>query len=125
METLLVDRDDGVVTVTLNRPDKKNAINGRMWRELIERLRRGRGLRRDDRVLVITGAGDGFCSGADLTDTERAETVQGGVGGSAPVDAARRPRRAAAARAARTRRSRRSTASRPARAATSRSAATS
>lgn len=82
METLLVDRRDGVVTVTLNRPEKRNAINGRMWRELIEVFDEVAD-NADDRVLVLTGAGDGFCSGADLTDTENAENLRGGgVGGA-------------------------------------------
>lgn len=81
METLLVDRRDGVVTVTLNRPEKKNAINGRMWRELIEVFDEVAD-DPDDRVLVLTGAGDGFCSGADLTDTDNAENLRGGVGGA-------------------------------------------
>ncbi len=82
METLLVERRDGVVTVTLNRPAKKNAINGRMWRELIEVFDSVEE-DPDDRVLVLTGAGDGFCSGADLTDTENAENLRGGgVGGA-------------------------------------------
>jgi enoyl-CoA hydratase/carnithine racemase len=80
VETLLVDRNDGVTTVTLNRPEKKNAINGRMWRELIEVFDEVADTP-DTRVLVITGAGDGFCSGADLTDAENAEDLQGGVGG--------------------------------------------
>jgi 2-(1,2-epoxy-1,2-dihydrophenyl)acetyl-CoA isomerase len=80
VDTLLVERSDGVTTVTLHRPDKKNAINGRMWRELIEVFDQVVE-DRDARVLVITGAGDGFCSGADLTDQENAEDLQGGVGG--------------------------------------------
>ncbi len=67
METILVDRSDGVVTLTLNRPAKKNAINGRMWDELLETLLAVAD-NVDDRVLVITGAGGAFCSGADLTD---------------------------------------------------------
>jgi 2-(1,2-epoxy-1,2-dihydrophenyl)acetyl-CoA isomerase len=79
VETLLVERADGVVTVTLNRPDKKNAINGRMWRELIEVFDEVDDSS-DDRVLLITGAGDGFCSGADLTDGENAGNLQGGTG---------------------------------------------
>ena len=33
-ETLIVERSDGVVTVTMNRPERKNAANGTMWREL-------------------------------------------------------------------------------------------
>jgi enoyl-CoA hydratase/carnithine racemase len=67
METILVERADGVVTITLNRPAKKNAINGRMWDELLETFLAVAD-NVDDRVLVITGAGGAFCSGADLTD---------------------------------------------------------
>lgn len=66
MDTVLVDRADGVVTVTLNRPEKKNAINGSMWDELRACFREV-SERRDDRVMVLTGAGDAFCSGADLS----------------------------------------------------------
>jgi enoyl-CoA hydratase/carnithine racemase len=62
---LLSSDDDGVRTLTLNRPDRKNAINPRLWHELADALR---ATARDDvRVLVITGAGDAFCSGADIT----------------------------------------------------------
>ena len=66
-ETLLVDRADGVATVTLNRPRRKNAANLTMWDELGEVLT---GLARADdvRVVVITGAAGEFCSGADLAD---------------------------------------------------------
>jgi 2-(1,2-epoxy-1,2-dihydrophenyl)acetyl-CoA isomerase len=81
VETLSVDRRDGVVTVTLNRPEKKNAMNLAMWRELIAVF----GEVQDDpaaRVLVLTGAGDGFCSGADLTDPGTATEMQSGIGGS-------------------------------------------
>jgi enoyl-CoA hydratase/carnithine racemase len=78
--TLTVERtDDGVVTLTLNRPEKKNAINGPMWRELIEVFDEVADTV-TDRVLVITGAGDGFCSGADLTDTDNSGDFTGGVG---------------------------------------------
>jgi enoyl-CoA hydratase/carnithine racemase len=66
METLLVERTDGVVTVTMNRPEKKNAADAAMWEELLacfsEVSHRG-----GDRVLILTGAGGAFCSGADLT----------------------------------------------------------
>src|SRR5918994_2261455 len=79
METLLVDRADGVVTVTLNRPEKKNAINGPMWRELIEVFDEVADTP-SDRVLVITGAGDGFCSGADLSPGDNPDLRSGGVG---------------------------------------------
>jgi 2-(1,2-epoxy-1,2-dihydrophenyl)acetyl-CoA isomerase len=81
VETLLIDRSDGVMTVTLNRPEKKNAMNGLMWRELIALFDEIEE-KAETRVLVITGAGDGFCSGADLTDTGNAESLTTGVGQS-------------------------------------------
>lgn len=81
METLLVDRDGGVVTITMNRPQKLNAMTARMWQELLEVLGEIEE-NRDDRAVVLTGAGDGFCSGADLTDSEGNEAAAGGVGGT-------------------------------------------
>ena len=72
-ETLKVERDDGIVTVTMNRPEKKNAIDGQMTEELIEvfgEVKKTAG----DRVLVLTGAGGEFCSGADLTSPNNATT---------------------------------------------------
>jgi 2-(1,2-epoxy-1,2-dihydrophenyl)acetyl-CoA isomerase len=67
MDTLRVDRaPNGVVTLTLNRPQKKNAINSAMFGELLEVFREVNDATAD-RVLVITGAGDAFCSGADLS----------------------------------------------------------
>ncbi len=65
METLLVERADHVVTVTLNRPDKRNAIDDAMWEELLDTFREIQ-RRADDRVMVLTGAGGAFCSGVDL-----------------------------------------------------------
>jgi len=56
-----------VVSVTLNRPERKNAANGLMWRELLQTFSDVRH-DRQDRVVVLTGAGDAFCSGADITD---------------------------------------------------------
>jgi len=66
MQTLIVERSDGVVLCTLDRPEKKNAINDAMWVELVA-LFDDVETNPDDRALIITGAGDGFCSGADLT----------------------------------------------------------
>lgn len=69
METLLIDRADGVVTVIMNRPERKNAANSVMLtelRETFEAIERNA----DDRVLVLTGAGGAFCSGADLGDPD-------------------------------------------------------
>lgn len=66
METLIVERRDGVVTVTLNRPEKKNAANDVMWSELHQTFAEVTA-NHDDRVMVVTGAGGAFCSGADLS----------------------------------------------------------
>lgn len=66
METLEVLRQDGVVTVTMNRPAKKNAASQTMWAELLETFRDVAN-RDTDRVMVLTGAGGEFCSGADLS----------------------------------------------------------
>jgi 2-(1,2-epoxy-1,2-dihydrophenyl)acetyl-CoA isomerase len=65
--TLLVQRDAGVVTVTINRPERKNALNPQCWLELNQVFDEVR-LSPEDRALVLTGAGGTFCSGADLTD---------------------------------------------------------
>jgi 2-(1,2-epoxy-1,2-dihydrophenyl)acetyl-CoA isomerase len=68
METMLVDRaSNGVVTLTLNRPERKNAMNTAMFNELLTVFREV-DVSSTDRVLVITGAGDAFCAGADLSD---------------------------------------------------------
>jgi len=66
MDTITVDTADSIRTVTLNRPKLKNAINSDMWNELLDVFRDTA----DDaevRVLVVTGAGGAFCSGADLS----------------------------------------------------------
>src|SRR4051812_25984601 len=72
METLKVERAAGVMTITLNRPEKKNAINGTMWSELLDTFRDA-ATDGDVRVVVLTGAGGAFCSGADLSPGGRDE----------------------------------------------------
>jgi 2-(1,2-epoxy-1,2-dihydrophenyl)acetyl-CoA isomerase len=67
-EIVLERSDSGVATITLNRPHRKNAVTAGMWDEL-RRLLQEVSQNTSDRVLVITGAGDAFCSGADLSDT--------------------------------------------------------
>jgi enoyl-CoA hydratase/carnithine racemase len=68
-ETLIWEQADNVVTLTLNRPEKKNAISKRMFDELraaFDRIATDT----DVRCAVITGAGGAFCTGADLSDGE-------------------------------------------------------
>lgn len=65
-EELLYEVVDGVATVTLNRPDQRNALNGELLAALVDAMKRARD---DDavRAVVLTGAGDKvFCAGADL-----------------------------------------------------------
>ena len=62
---LLTDVADGVATFTLNRPEALNALNAQLRRELLAAFK---AIARDEAVrsVVITGAGRGFCAGADL-----------------------------------------------------------
>ncbi len=62
---LLLDKSDGIATITLNRPDKLNAFNDELSYALQDTLNN---LEKDNnvRVIIITGAGRGFCSGQDL-----------------------------------------------------------
>jgi trans-feruloyl-CoA hydratase/vanillin synthase len=66
-KSVLVDFEDGIAWVTLNRPDKRNAINPAIVFEMVDTLN---ALEADDRaqVVVITGAGDSFSSGQDLKE---------------------------------------------------------
>jgi len=66
-ETILVDRKDDVVTITFNRPNKRNAMNPKLHNEMVELLTE---LRYDQhlRVLVLTGAGESFSAGEDLKE---------------------------------------------------------
>jgi 2-(1,2-epoxy-1,2-dihydrophenyl)acetyl-CoA isomerase len=61
-----VERSRGITTVTLSNPAKKNAIPADAWPE-IEAAFREAATRRDDRCVVVTGEGDDFSSGADVT----------------------------------------------------------
>ena len=65
-EHIQVAEADGIVTITLNRPERLNAFIGHMRRDLAEALEHA-GSDRSVRVVVITGAGRAFCSGGDIT----------------------------------------------------------
>ncbi|AOG00801.1 enoyl-CoA hydratase/isomerase family protein [Blastomonas sp. RAC04] len=58
--------DDGIATITLNRPEKMNAFTGTMMLEMIDALDRI-DANDDVRAVIVTGEGKGFCAGADLT----------------------------------------------------------
>ena len=62
---LLYDVDGPVLTITLNRPDKLNAFTFTMMSELLDAFDRA-DADDDVRVVIVTGAGRGFCAGADL-----------------------------------------------------------
>jgi enoyl-CoA hydratase/carnithine racemase len=64
-ETLLTELDAGIFTITLNRPDRLNALTATMLKELLDAFDE---VDRNDaiRVAIVTGAGRGFCAGADL-----------------------------------------------------------
>ena len=75
-ETLLYEVDGGVATITLNRPERGNAFNVRMGREL---RRLWREVERDPAVVcaIVTGAGDkAFCTGMDVTDVADGSATQ-------------------------------------------------
>ena len=64
-ETILTDLDDSILTITLNRPDRLNAWTRQMGEELTAAIDAS-DADDDVRVVIITGAGRGFCAGADL-----------------------------------------------------------
>src|ERR1700761_1305748 len=65
-ETILYDVADGIATITLNRPDRLNAFTGQMMTDMIRAFDLS-DADDDVRVVIVTGAGRGFCAGADLS----------------------------------------------------------
>lgn len=78
MSDVLLERDGNVATITLNRPDRLNAISGPMIADLGRMLVECDG-DRDVRVIVLTGAGRGFCSGLDLQDVAAGTGIGSGA----------------------------------------------
>lgn len=81
-ETILTDFNDGVLTITMNRPDRLNAWTYQMGDELQDAVT-GANDNDDVEAIVMTGAGRGFCAGADVKDLFKAQADSGKVGGSA------------------------------------------
>jgi enoyl-CoA hydratase/carnithine racemase len=69
-QTILTERKDRIVLVTLNRPDKLNSVNLQMRLELFDLLEQLEG-DEEVRVVVVTGAGRAFCAGADISEFSR------------------------------------------------------
>ena len=67
MPDVLFDISDHVAVITLNRPERMNAVNDGLGRELNAALRRA-GTEPEARAVLLTGAGRGFCSGLDLKE---------------------------------------------------------
>ncbi|HXJ09085.1 MAG TPA: 2-(1,2-epoxy-1,2-dihydrophenyl)acetyl-CoA isomerase PaaG [Burkholderiales bacterium] len=78
MSSILVSLDAGVLTITLNRPDKLNAFTPDMHEELRGAFARAEG-DAQVRAVLLTGAGRGFCAGADLSQRDVSP-------GAAPID---------------------------------------
>lgn len=72
-ETILVDTSDGITQITLNRPERLNAWTPQMGAELSDAIAAANA---DDEVIamVVTGAGRGFCAGADIGDVFKAQS---------------------------------------------------
>lgn len=87
MSHVLYDVDDSICTITLDRPDRRNAVDGPMAAELRDAFRE---FEEDDdlAVAVLTGSGGTFCAGADLTaigDPERRNELDSTGGGDGPM----------------------------------------
>jgi enoyl-CoA hydratase/carnithine racemase len=77
-EAIVLTRDAGVATLTLNRPSVMNALTPELFSELGRRFDEI-AANPEDRVLVLTGSGDAFCGGADLSGGgEQAKRLAGG-----------------------------------------------
>src|SRR5437879_11364885 len=78
MSSILVSQEAGVLTITLNRPEKLNAFNLEMHSLLRQAIERAAG-EADIRAVLLTGSGRGFCAGQDLAERDVSP-------GAAPID---------------------------------------
>ncbi len=90
-EHIDITEDSGITTITLNRPEKLNALAGHMRRDLAEALE-APAAERNVHVVVITGAGRAFCAGGDvaamaeLIERQRRRRVFASAGFGSPRD---------------------------------------
>lgn len=75
-ETIILNKEEHISTIIMNCPDKMNALNTMMLHEIVAAID---GIARDDdvRVVVLTGAGRVFCSGADISEDGKAIGLSG------------------------------------------------
>lgn len=76
-ETIIFENKDDIAKLTLNRPDRLNSLNTQLITELYEGLEESR-KNPQVRAIILTGAGRGFCSGADTSDLG-SKSVEGGA----------------------------------------------
>jgi enoyl-CoA hydratase/carnithine racemase len=87
-EQILYDVRDRIATITMNRPERLNAWTPTMGHELYDAFQKAS----DDaevRVIVVTGAGRGYCAGADMSNLQGIQRGEGGGDAPAPRDEAR------------------------------------
>src|SRR6059036_3249313 len=77
-EQILYRVEDGILTITLHRPEKLNAFTVRMMFELLDAFDRA-DADDDVRVVIVTGAGRAFCAGADLSSGGETFDYSGGA----------------------------------------------
>ncbi len=83
-ETILTSLDQGVMTITMNRPDRLNAWTYQMGAELQQAIESGND-NPEVNVFVLTGAGRGFCAGADIKDLFKNQADSGDDGNERPA----------------------------------------
>ncbi|CUU54802.1 2-(1,2-epoxy-1,2-dihydrophenyl)acetyl-CoA isomerase [Parafrankia irregularis] len=88
---LVVSAEGGVLRLRLNRPDKRNAIDDAMMRQLIDEIEAA-GQDESVRVIVLSGAGDHFCGGADIIARNAKPSANGSGSANGNGGAAVRPR---------------------------------
>ena len=89
---LLVEKKDGIATLTLNRPDQMNALSAELLRALADEIGRLR-TDREIGVVILTGAGRGFCAGLDLKEMGSREGREKREAGGTPAANARASKR--------------------------------
>ena len=69
MNKVIIEKDGPVKTIWMNRPEKRNALDSELLREMIDAL--GAPVAADDRVVVIRGKGSVFCAGLDMAERSK------------------------------------------------------